>query len=102
MMKALLHAGYELVTTDEVADALLDYVVSLPVNQPPARVELPVLRNGQPTLAQLVLSPTTPLAITTSDAVDVELEGADDAVNVLRRRTARLAGLGLGGHNDTA
>ncbi|AYF98473.1 hypothetical protein [Protaetiibacter intestinalis] len=95
-MKALLYAGHELLTTDEVADALLDYVVTLPLNQPPERVVIPAVRAGSPVVAELVVTGCTPVAATTTDDPDTSLEGEEYAVQVLRRKTERLAGLGLG------
>ena len=37
-MKNLLYAGHELTTTDAVAEALLDFVVTLARTQPPESV----------------------------------------------------------------
>jgi len=93
-MKALLYAGHELLTTDRVADALLDYVETLPMNQPPDRVVIPALRDGQPVIAEMVLTAATPVAVTTTALADTALDGADYAVAVLRNKAERVAGIG--------
>lgn len=93
-MKALLYAGHELLTTDPVADALLDYVETLPLNQQPERVVIPALRDGHPVIAEVVLTAATPVAVTTTDLDDMPLDGADYAVAVLRNKAERMAGIG--------
>lgn len=95
-MKALLYAGYELLTTDDVADALLDFVETLPLNQPPERVVIPALRDGLPVTAEMVLTAATPVAVTTSPLRDTHLEGDIYAVEVLRRKAERVGGIGFG------
>jgi len=94
MMKALLYAGHELLTTDDVADALLDYVAVLPLHPPPERVVIPALRDGLPVTAEVVLTAATPVAVTTTSIRDTPLEGDVYAVEVLRRKTERVAGIG--------
>lgn len=93
-MKALLYAGHELLTSDSVADALLDYIEALPVNQPPQRVVIPALREGSPVTAEVVLTAATPVAVTTTALDESHLDGEDYAVTVLRRKAERLAGIG--------
>lgn len=94
-MRALLYAGCELVTTDDLADALLEYLVTLPLNQPPERVVLPALRDGRPVTAQLLLTATSPLVVTTVDAAQQPLDGEDYALQVLRRKARRLDSVGF-------
>lgn len=94
-MRALLYAGCELVTTDDLADALLDYLVTLPLNRPPERVVLPALRDGRPVTAQLLLTAVSPLLVTTVDAPQQPLDGEDYALQVLRRKTRRLDSIGF-------
>jgi hypothetical protein len=95
-MKALLYAGHELLTTDAVADAVLDYVETLPLNQPPERIVIPALRDGLPVTAEVVLTASTPMAVTTTPMRDTPLEGDVYAVQVLRHKAERLAGIGHG------
>lgn len=94
-MKALLYAGHELLTTDDVADALLDFVETLPLNQPPERVVIPALRDGLPVTAEVVLTAATPVAVTTTSLRDTPLEGDVYAVAVLRRKAERVGGIGF-------
>ena len=93
-MKALLYAGHELLTTDDVADALLDYVETLPLNQAPERVVLPALRDGQPVVAELVLTAATPVVVTTTPVRNTHLDGEEYAIAVLRNKAERSAGIG--------
>lgn len=94
-MKNLLYAGHELTTTDAVAEALLDFVVTLARNQPPARVTIPVLIDGRNTEVQLILTAVTPIAAATVDMSDMALRGADSAVEELRYKASRLDSVGL-------
>lgn len=95
-MRTLHYTGCELVTTDRVADALLDYLVTLPLNHPPERVRIPALRDGVAVVAELIVTAMSPLVATTSDERDVALDGEDYAVDVLRHRASRLGSAGLG------
>lgn len=94
-MKALLYAGHEFTTSDAIADALLDYMLTMPLNQPPDRIMVPALRDGRPLVVQLMLTACTPIAVTTLDDPDTPLEAEDYAVQVLRRKTTRLSGVGF-------
>lgn len=95
-MKNLLYAGHELTTTDAVAEALLDFVVTLARTQPPASVNIPVLMHGRSTDVQLILTAVTPIAAASIAMSEVALNGADFAVEILRRKTERLDSVGLG------
>ena len=52
--------------------------------------------NGRRTDIQLILTAATPIAAATADMADVALNGADSAVEILRRKAARLDSVGLG------
>lgn len=93
-MKALLYAGHELITTDEVAAALVEYLTRLPLNHPPHRVAIPVIRGEMRSSAELVMTGRTSLAVIATDAADERLDGDDYAVNVLQQRADSLAGIG--------
>ncbi len=95
-MRILHYAGCELVTTDRVAEALLDYLVTLPLNHPPERVTIPALRDGVAVVAELVISALAPLVATTTEGGEVALDGEEYAVDVLRHRMTRLGSIGLG------
>ena len=94
-MKSLLYAGHELLTTDEVADALLDYVVTLPLNQPPERLVIPAIRDGQPIVVEVVVTASTPIASATTEVPSEHLDGETEALREMKRKTNRIAHLGL-------
>jgi hypothetical protein len=93
-MRTLNYAGCELVTSDGVADALLDYVVTLPLNRPPERVTIPALQEGRPVVARFLVTALTPLLVTTAERVDEPLEGEERAIDVLRHKAHRLDSVG--------
>lgn len=93
-MRALNYAGCELVTSDAVADALLDYVVTLPVNRPPEPVTIPALQEGRPVTARFLVTAQTPLLVTSVERPEVPLDGEDHAIDVLRHRAQRLDSIG--------
>jgi hypothetical protein len=67
-MRTLTYGGSELVTTDAVAEALLDYVA------------------------------LTPLLVTTAERPDVPLDGEAHAIDVLRHKADRLDSIGYEFH----
>src|SRR5690606_21907935 len=93
-MRSLNYAGCELVTSDAVAQALLDFVVTLPINRPPEPVTIPALQGGRPVTARFLVTALTPLLVTSSDRPDVALEGEARAVDVLRHKMQRLDSIG--------
>ncbi|HLU62975.1 MAG TPA: hypothetical protein VKY66_00465 [Protaetiibacter sp.] len=93
-MRALNYAGSELVTSDAVADALIDYVVTLPTNHPPEPVTIPALQDGREVTARFLVTAQTPLLVTSSDEPETPLRGAEHAVDVLRHRARRLDSIG--------
>jgi hypothetical protein len=93
-MKALHYAGCELITSEAVADALLDFVVTLPLNAPPERVTIPALRDGHPVVARLLVTALTPMLVTSIGMPNVPLEGEEHAVDVLRHKAQRLDSVG--------
>lgn len=94
-MRALHYAGCELVTSDRVAEALLDYVITLPLNQPPERVTIPALRDGAPVVAELVLTASTAIAAVTTNTRETVLDGEDYAIEVLHNKAHRLDSVGF-------
>jgi len=94
-MRTLHYAGTELVTSDGIAEALLDYIVTLPLNHPPHRVTLPAMRDDHEVVAHLVVTAETALLVTTSDAPHVALDGEQYAIDVLRHHTHRLDSIGV-------
>jgi hypothetical protein len=93
-MRNLNYAGCELVTSDAVADALLDYVVTLPLNRPPEPVTIPALQEGRPVTARFLVTALTPLLVTTAERANVPLDGEAHAIDVLRHKARRLDSIG--------
>lgn len=93
-MRTLNYAGCELVTSDAVADALFDYVVTLPLNHPPETVTIPVLQEGRAAVARFLVTALTPLLVTSTEQSEVHLEGEEHAVGVLRHKAQRLDSVG--------
>ena len=93
-MRALNYAGCELVTSDDVAQALLDFVMTLPVNRPPEPVTIPALQEGRPVTARLLVTAQTPLLVTSTERPEVPLEGEEQALSVLRHKMQRLDSIG--------
>jgi hypothetical protein len=93
-MRTLTYGGSDLVTTDAVAEALLDYVVTLPINRPPEPVTIPALREGRPVTARFLVTAQTPLLVTTAERPDVPLDGEKHAIDVLRHKAHRLDSVG--------
>ncbi len=83
-------------TTDRVADALLDFLVTLPRTGPPERIAIPVLRGGRTVGVQLLVTAATPFVVFEADAPETPLDGEEHAVAVLRHRAARLDSVGFG------
>lgn len=81
-------------TSDAVADALLDYVVTLSLNHPPEPVTIPALHDGREVTARFLVTAQTPLLVTTTERAEVALDGAQKAVDVLRYRARRLDSIG--------
>jgi hypothetical protein len=97
-MRTLTYGGSELVTTDAVAEALLDYVVTLPLNRPPEPVTIPALQQGRPVTARFLVTALTPLLVTTAERPDVPLDGEAHAIDVLRHKADRLDSIGYEVH----
>ncbi len=93
-MRTLNYAGHELITSDAVAEALFDYVLTLPLNHPPEPVTIPVLQEGHTETARFLVTAVTPLLATSSADSDVQLEGEDHAIGVLRHKAQRLDSIG--------
>jgi hypothetical protein len=82
----------QLLTADDVAEAVLTYAGVLARANTADTIEIPiVLPDGSIDRARLLLGPASQLTIVPDgDAEDVDLEGAEAVVEDLERRTARL------------
>ncbi len=94
-MRTLHYAGCDFVTSDRVAEAFVDYLVTLPLNQPPERVTIPALRAGDEVVAEFVVTAFAPIVTTSSHEREVPLHGEDAAIEALRGKARRLDGVGL-------
>jgi hypothetical protein len=85
-MKRILYAGGDLLTTDEVADALMEYASVLAIIGSADLVDVPALdRGGEQRTARLLVGPASQILSIDTDDEDRDL-GAADALGVLRGR----------------
>ena len=89
--------GARLATSDDVAEALLEYVRVLADQGRTELVSFPALLDGQPAQAWLTLGAGMPLAAVRSEPqLPLSLEGEELAAWSIRRRAAVLAGTTAG------
>lgn len=81
----------QLLTADDIADAVLTYAGVLARAGTADTIEIPiVLPDGSTDHARLLLGPASQLTIVPDSDVDVDLEDAAAVVQDLEQRTARL------------
>ncbi|MEO2134266.1 MULTISPECIES: hypothetical protein [unclassified Microbacterium] len=91
-MKDILIEGHRILTTDDVADAVLTYAQRLNQAGSTDIVEFPSIDDGALSVCRMLLGSGIPVAVldaTTSLASDIL--GADRACAEISRRTAALA-----------
>lgn len=82
-----------MITTDELADAILDFSRLLVERQQTEVITFPVYSDGLPTRAKVLTGYGTPVAaIERPDDLSPELDGAELAVWDIQRRAAVLIG----------
>lgn len=88
-MKRVSYDGVAAITEDAVADAVLDFTMAVARYARYESVTFPVLVGGRTERLTLVLGPTIHLSLLTEPpgSADGSVEGADQAVAVIRRRT---------------
>ncbi|GAA1860563.1 hypothetical protein GCM10009796_23610 [Microbacterium koreense] len=90
-MKDVVIHGTRLLTTDEVADSLLDYARVLNEFHRADTVRFPAVVDGSPRDTALALGAHAPLVVIDApEALPVRLRGAGEAAMDIRRRTAIL------------
>lgn len=90
-MKDILIEGHRILTTDEVAAAVLDYARVLRERGMSDIVEFPSFHDGSPTLCTLLLGGAGHLAVVDAPlGVPSSVGGADDAVDEITRRADAL------------
>lgn len=90
-MKDILIDGHRLLTTDEIADAVIAYAKLLHGAEETDVVDFPTVHDGELSQCSLLLSGHVAVAVV--DATDVlapSLPGADDALAEIERRAAAL------------
>ncbi|MFJ6651176.1 hypothetical protein ACIQLJ_00095 [Microbacterium sp. NPDC091313] len=89
-MHEIMFAGERLLTTDAVADALLQYAHRLAELGRHDVVAIPVIEDGAATTCRLLLAPTTSLGVVRQSRTEAQLPGADEAFTDLSERMASL------------
>jgi hypothetical protein len=84
--------GARVLTTDDVADAVLEYAGALAGSGKAAVVRFPAVVEGQTGLTWMTVGAGAPvLAVQFDTEVPISLEGSEFAAHDIRRRTAHLA-----------
>jgi hypothetical protein len=89
-MKDLLIGGTRFLTTDEVADSLLEYSGLLNLYHSVDMVRFPAIVGGTSAQSAIALGTGSPLVVVDApDVIPVRLAGAGEAAADIRRRSAR-------------
>jgi hypothetical protein len=92
-MRDLLVSGARVMTSDDVADALLDYALELASHHATAVARFPALVDGQYVDTRMILGAGIPLTAVSADpGLPVSIDGAEFAAAQLRKRTSALRG----------
>ena len=94
-MKDILIDGQRLLTTNGIADAVIDYAWRLHLAARSDVVEFPMLHDGEISRCSLLLTPATAVAVVDVDVLPPQLPGADAARDEIDRRAQALS------ENDT-
>lgn len=90
-MKDILIEGHRILTTDEIADAVLAYALVLRERGGSDIVEFPSIHDGNPTLCSLLLGGSGVLAVVDAPfALSTPVGGAELAWHEITRRAAAL------------
>jgi len=87
-MKDILIDGHRLLTTDEIADAVIAYARALTETDDSDVVEFPTVYDGELSHCSLLLTGGTPVAVLEAAALTPALPGADIALAEIERRVA--------------
>ncbi|MET4781211.1 hypothetical protein [Glaciihabitans sp. UYNi722] len=89
-MKKVAYGGVSFITTDEAADALLQFAAAAALNDFAEVVHLPAVdEDGRGIIADLVIGPASELLVTPSDSTAPSPDTIE-AVNKLHARTVAL------------
>jgi|GEM_PF-1999594 len=90
-MKDILVEGHRLLTTDEIADAVIAYALALHERGDTDIVEFPIVHDGELSQCALLLGPHAAVVVLQADALlSPALPGADRACAEIERRTLAL------------
>lgn len=90
-MKDILIEGHRILTTDEVADAVLAYARALLQHGRTDIVEFPSIHDGNPTLCALLIGGSGLIAVVEAPvALSSPVSGADRACDEITRRAEAL------------
>jgi hypothetical protein len=89
-MKILSYSGEEVVTTDRMCEAVVDYARALAAENAADVVEIPVLVDAGAGTARLLIGPSSQLIVIATDDSDVALKDAAVVVDL----RARISALG--------
>lgn len=87
-MKDILIEGHRLLTTDEIADAVIDYARVLYESDATDVVEFPTVHDGELSRCSLLLTGSSTVAVLEAAALSPALPGADAALAEIERRAA--------------
>lgn len=89
-MKDILIEGHRLLTTDGIADAVIDYARLLHTHSQTDVVDFPTLHDGELSHCSLLLTPATAVAIVDADVLPPSIPGAEGAREEIARRADAL------------
>ena len=89
-MKDILIDGHRLLTTDDIADAVIDYAWQLHTVSRSDVVHFPTLHDGEVSRCSLLITPSTVVAVVDTDVLPPHFPGAEDARAEIARRTDAL------------
>lgn len=91
-MKLISYDGVAAITTDEVADAILDLAVAIARFNRYEQVAVPVVVAGVREQLTLMLGPTIHVSsLTASTVAPVEIEGASETAEEIRQRAQAIS-----------
>lgn len=97
-MKILTYTGAELMTGDDIADAVLDYCVALAEESTAETIEIPVLKaDGSRGTASLLVGPASQIVAT---QVDTDFDELIDEQTIRLLHTRTLAHRPVAQHSD--
>ncbi|WP_210480416.1 hypothetical protein [Naasia sp. SYSU D00948] len=88
-MRVVSYADQQLVTSDGVAEGVLSYSMALARSETSDVVRIPVLVDGRPTWAEIIIGPASQITTIELDDEDAHLDD-EETVRELRQRREAL------------